>query len=141
MTDATSNGPPADLYFGNRIPFLGHIGLVPDTMVPDRVVARMPFRPELTNSAGVVHGGAIMAALDFAMSVAARSSDPDNLLASTVDMRTSFIRAGQGDLVVEGRCLHRGRSIAFCEASARNEADEIVATASGTFKFATKKRP
>jgi uncharacterized protein (TIGR00369 family) len=92
----------------------------------------------LANSAGNLHGGSLMSALDFAMSAAARSSDPAGLAPSTVDMRTSFIRPADGDIEVIARCVHRGRSIAFCEASAHSQTSELVATASGVFRLFRK---
>jgi len=36
-------------------------------------------------------------------------------------------------LVAEGRCIHFGRSVAFCEGEARDAGGKVVARASGTF--------
>ena len=53
----------------------------------------------------------------------------------TVEMKTSFMRPGLGRLVGSGRRLHRTASMAFCEASMRDAAGELVAHATGTFKY------
>jgi uncharacterized protein (TIGR00369 family) len=138
MTDSASPQPDELLYFGNRIPFLQSIGVQPNELQLDYASARLSYRSALANSAGNLHGGSLMSALDFAMSAAARSSDPAGLAPSTVDMRTSFIRPADGDIEIVARCVHRGRSIAFCEATAHNQAGELVATASGVFKLSRK---
>ena len=36
-------------------------------------------------------------------------------------------------LVAEGRCIHFGKSVAFCEGEARDAGGRVVARASGTF--------
>jgi uncharacterized protein (TIGR00369 family) len=126
------------LYFGNRIPFLAHIGVRPGEMTPDRVSAKLDFSAPLANSGGYMHGGSLMSALDFAMSAVARSSEPDELMSSTIEMKTSFIRPAVSHVEIEARCIHRGRSIAFCEATARDSKGELVANASGVFKMSRK---
>jgi uncharacterized protein (TIGR00369 family) len=126
------------LFFGNRIPFLTHIGVHPGEMTPDRVSAKLDFSASLANYGGYMHGGSLMSALDFAMSAVSRSSEPNDLTSSTIEMKTSFIRPALSDVDIEARCLHRGRSIAFCEATARDGEGELVASASGVFKLFRK---
>src|ERR1700753_3161416 len=99
------------LYFGNRIPFLAHIGVHPGEMIPDQVTAKLDYSASLANSGGGMHGGSRMSALDFAMSAVVRSSDPSGLTSSTIEMKTSFIRPAVSDIAIEARCVHRGRSI------------------------------
>ncbi len=122
-------------HFGRHVPFLHLLGAEAGTASADVAEVRLPFRTDLTNSAGHLHGGGLMAALDFAMSGAARASDPEGLGASTIEMHTSFLRPAQGDLRILATCIQRGRSIAFCEARALDGDDKPVATASGTFKL------
>ena len=136
----TTEKPEPTLYFGNRVPFLELIGLRPNELRLDHATAQLQFRTSLANGAGNLHGGSLMSALDFAMSAAARSSDPAGLTPSTVEMRTSFIRSADGDVDIIARCVHRGRSIAFCEATAHRKDGELVATASGVFKLQRKVR-
>ena len=76
-----------------------------------------------------MYGGSPMSAFDFAMSAVAGSSDPNELTSSTIEMKTSFIRPATSDVEIEARCIHRGRSIAFCEAAARDTKGDLVASA------------
>ncbi|MEO6364091.1 MAG: PaaI family thioesterase, partial [Caldimonas sp.] len=84
-------------------------------------------------------GGLTMTLLDVAMAHAARSPDesgtPETSGVVTIEMKTSFMRPGLGRLVGTGRRLHRTASIAFCEASVFDAGQQLVAHATGTFKY------
>ncbi|MBO1113008.1 PaaI family thioesterase [Bordetella petrii] len=129
---------PTD-YFGLTIPLMSLMGLVPDRIGPDSARTVLPWRADLTNSRGDIHGGTLMSVLDFTLSAAARGNDPA-LGMATIDMTTSFMSPGTGDLVIEARCLRRGASIAFCEGEVRGADGQLVARASATFKI-IKRRP
>ncbi|SUV68700.1 thioesterase-like protein [Bordetella avium] len=122
-------------YFGLSIPLMDYLGLIPESAENGVARCRLPWRRELTNSRGHVHGGTMMAVLDFTLSAAARGDRLD-LGMATIDMSTSFMTPGMGDLVIEARCLRKGSSIAFCEGEIR----ELVAKASATFKL-VRQRP
>ena len=95
--------------------------------------------PEQMNSWNVLHGGVTMTLLDVAMAHAARSprsgaeADPRGVV--TVEMKTSFVRPGVGAVLARGRVLHRTASLAFCEGSVLDAQGELVAHATGTFKY------
>ncbi|MDQ8033999.1 phenylacetic acid degradation protein [Bordetella genomosp. 1] len=142
MTDKnspeTSATAPTD-YFGFQIPFMQLLGLVPESAGEGVARCRLPWRVDLTNSRGDVHGGTLMSVLDFTLSAAARGHDTDIGMA-TIDMTTSFLSPGRGDLIIEARCLRRGLSIAFCEGEIRGADGELVCKASATFKV-VRRRP
>ena len=97
------------------------------------------LRDELCNSWSVAHGGVTMTLLDVAMAHAARSPGEDGAIEQsgvvTIEMKTSFMRPGLGRMVAVGKRLHRTASMAFCEASIVDGGGQIVAHATGTFKF------
>jgi uncharacterized protein (TIGR00369 family) len=121
----------------DRIPFVKEMGI--ELLFGDNGRSRLELevRPEYLNGWGAVHGGVTMTALDVAMAVAARSLEPDGKGVVTIEMKTSFMQAGptQGRMIASGTCVHRSSGMAFCEAEIRDEADRLVARASGTFKF------
>ena len=121
-------------YFGADIPFMAYIGLIPEAFSPELTRTRLPYRKEISNSRGEIHGGTLMGALDFTLSAAARANDPSTGMA-TIDMTTHFIAPARGTVVFEAKCLRMGRSLAFCEGRALNEHGELLATASATFKI------
>lgn len=121
-------------YFGLKIPYLDHLGVVPVSMGDGKASARLPMRRELHNSRGEFQGGAIMSALDYTLSACVRASSPDAIGAATIDMTTSFLAPALTDLTFDARVVKAGGSIVFCEAEARDAKGELVARATGTFK-------
>jgi uncharacterized protein (TIGR00369 family) len=118
---------------GRPIPYATLLGIRLRSQGENRAEIELTLRPELMNSWDTAHGGVLMTLLDIAMAVAARNSDPRSLGAITVEMKANFIGTCRGTIVADGRCVHAGKSVAFCQAEARDEAGKLVATASGTF--------
>jgi len=121
-------------YFGLNIPFMQCIGLQPEKFSPDLTRTRLPWRADLTNSRGDIHGGTLMSALDLTLSAAARANDPSTSMA-TIDMATHFLAPATGNVVFEARCLRMGKSIAFCEGRAVDDQGNVLVTATATFKI------
>jgi uncharacterized protein (TIGR00369 family) len=97
-------------------------------------------REEHLNSFSVVHGGVIMTLMDVSMAHAARSprdgvAEPRGVV--TVEMKTSFMRAGQGPLAAQACVLHQTPTLAFCDASITDVKGHLVAHATGTYKYLT----
>lgn len=131
------NSPDAGraAYFGIDVPFMRHIGLLPERLEPGLARTRLPLQEELLNSRGDVHGGTLMSALDFTLSAAARSHDPLATGVITVEMSTHFLGAARTDLVFEASTIRRGSRIVFCEGEARDEHGNAVCVARATFKL------
>jgi uncharacterized protein (TIGR00369 family) len=91
------------------------------------------------NSWSVAHGGVLMTLLDVAMAHAARSplkpDDPIGPGVVTIEMKTSFMRPGEGSLRALGKLLHRSATMAFCEGSVFDEQGRLCAHATATFKY------
>lgn len=119
-----------------HIPFLNHLGLSLHTCADGQAEVRLNLAPELLNSYAVAHGGVLMTMLDVAMALAARSHDLSGPGVVTVELKTSFLRPGEGaQLTGRGRLLHRSATLAFCEASLLNPEGQLCAHATGTFKY------
>lgn len=132
--ECTPGAPTAAVdYFGLSIPFMEFIGLIPEVSEPNFARTRLPYRNDLGNSRGDIHGGTLMSALDFTLSAAARANDPTTGMA-TIDMTTHFLAPARTSVVFEAHCLRIGKSIAFCEGRALSEDGELLATATATFK-------
>jgi len=130
-TGTTQKTPTS--FFGLNIPFLDHLGVVPEFAEGGKSRISVELKPEYTNSFDVAHGGLVMTLLDFAMAAAARSITKHPLGMITIDMTTSFLRPSVGKLVVEGTLLKAGKTVHYCEAVVINEAGEMTAKSSGTF--------
>ena len=80
-----------------------------------------------------------MTLLDVAMAHAARSIHmhqpgfgPGVV---TIEMKTSFMRPGEGELRCHAKLLHRSTTMAFCEGSVFGGDGKLCAHATGTFKY------
>lgn len=122
-----------------RIPFVELLGFELRRFEHAEAEIAIALRDELTNSWGVAHGGVTMTLLDVVMAHAARSPGEDGVAESsgvvTVEMKTSFLRPGLGRLIGTGKRLHRTASMAFCEGSLVDAEGQLVAHATGTFKY------
>ncbi|OZI38248.1 phenylacetic acid degradation protein [Bordetella genomosp. 10] len=122
-------------YFGAEVPFMEHIGLEPISLDENSCLTRLSIRPDLVNSRRDLHGGALMAALDFTLSAAARGHAPLRYGVITIDMTTHFYEAARSDLTVIARCSRRGRSIAFCDGEMVDNRGAVIAVGRATFKL------
>lgn len=96
-----------------RPPFAGWLQVELVSVSPDRVEAQIHVAEHLTNRAGGMHGGAIMAFADILGGMAARASLPPLTRTTTIESKTNFLRAIRPNQMAHGVCipLHRGRTI------------------------------
>src|SRR5262249_44229873 len=105
-----------------RSPFGLLVSVEPETIEPDRVRLRLPFRPEITTVGDVVHGGAIASLVDVAATAAVWSGAD---LATTqrgtpIGFTRTFRAAGRGQARRPAATVtQRGRTICACEVRAR----------------------
>jgi uncharacterized protein (TIGR00369 family) len=124
--------------YHRRIPFTEHLGIRVGELRDGVARVALELKPEHTNSFGTAHGGVLMTLLDVALCQAARTQHPDAAGIMTIDISTSFIAAGTGTLVAEGRVLKPGRTTIFAEAEVRNADGTLVAKAIGTVRARAK---
>ena len=129
----------SELQFKIRIPFVELLGFELLRFERGEAEIALTLREDLTNSWSVAHGGVSMTLLDVVMAHAARAPGDDGIVEEsgvvTVEMKTTFMRPGLGRLVATGRRLHRTSSMGFCEASLVDGDGQLVAHATGTFKY------
>lgn len=126
--------------FGLPMPMAAAMALRGEHIGGDTARIRMGFQPDLANSRGEAHGGAIATLLDCALASAARAHDPAAFGVATIDLTLHFVAAGKGDLVATGHCERRGRSVSFARGEVRAEDGTLVALATGTFKLIERAR-
>lgn len=125
--------------YQKKIPFLQHLKIQTDALGQGSARLSLPIEPQMTNSLGTVHGGAIMSLLDVAVCTAARTLHPESVGVITIDMSISFIGRGSGArLMADARVLKDGRSMSFVEGEATNEDGSLVAKAIATVRVRLK---
>jgi uncharacterized protein (TIGR00369 family) len=77
---------------------------------PERVVAELTYRPDLTTVGGSLHGGTLMALADTAGAAATVLNLPPGVTTTTLESKTNFMAAARAGVVrAESTPLHRGR--------------------------------
>ena len=113
-------------------------GFQTETIDAHGVAVRLPFRPEVTTLADIVHGGAIAALVDTA-AVAAVWSKADltrQQRGATVSCTVNYLAAGRGqDLIAHAQVIQRGRTLCVCEVDVRGADGTLVARALVTYKL------
>ncbi len=125
-----------------RSPFSAHIGVELEELREGYARLSLVLQPHHTNPNGVMHGGVITTMMDSALGAslsALRGEEASRNPHATVDMNASFLSGARpGDrIVVEGRVIRMGKTIAFGEAEARR-GDELIVK--GRLTFAIRNR-
>jgi uncharacterized protein (TIGR00369 family) len=100
-----------------------------------RVRIAFEGRPEFCNASGCIQGGFLTAMLDDCMGPAILIGTDAQLVPTTISLSVNFLApARPGRLIGQGRITRIGKTIAFVEASLRDEAGQIIATASASVR-------
>lgn len=103
------------------------VGLELEEIRVDYARMRLPYRSELQQPAGVVHGGAIATLLDTVVVPAIGAAYDQTPVMLTIDMQVRYLDAArETDLIAEGWVVKRGRSIVFCQAEVHSQPDRNV---------------
>ncbi len=87
------------------------------------------------NSWQMAHGGVIMSMFDIVMGMSAKTLDDASSGATTVELKTNFLKAATGRVTARALAQRAGRSLVFVEGELRNEPQDLLARATGTFKL------
>ena len=119
----------------DAVPFMRLLGVRREYSQGGR--ARMVLQPraDLGNVIGAVHGGVVVTLLDVAMASAAVSKLDFTRTAVTLNLDSSFIEPGRGQLTCDGEVLVHDASVAMCRASVTDEDGRLVAQGLGSFRY------
>ena len=119
----------------DRTYFPNVVGLVVEEIRTDYCRMRLPYRPELEQPAGVVHGGAIATLIDTVVVPAVGQAYELGWMYVTVTMDIQYLGAVVGeDAVAEGWVEQRGKTLVFCAAEVTNASGKRVAKGSLTYR-------
>ena len=115
------------------MPFAQLLGVELREASKDEVRAHMAWAPERCTSAGVLHGGALMAFADSIGAICAVLNLPEGASTSTIESKTNFFR-GVREGVVEAisRPLHVGRRTIVVQTDLYDEQHKRVAQVTQT---------
>lgn len=84
----------------------------------------------------VAHGGVVAALIDGTLGVAGLSlAALENKVVSTVEFKVNYLKPAKvnDELRCSGKVLNAGKRLIYIEAEVKNQADEVIAKANGTF--------
>ena len=120
-------------------PFYRLIGLRVMEAKDGAALVTLDATPDVANSRGEAHGGAMATMLDAALANAARSVLPEGAATTTVSLSVNYLSPGAGRLTARGRVVRKGRSLISAEALIEDAAGNAVAQAIGTMRVIAAK--
>lgn len=114
--------------------FATFLGIRLLTLTRDELVAELEIRPDLGQSAGIAHGGVMMAFADNLGGIAAAVNLPPNSATITLESKTNFLAPAPIGSTVTGRVeiLHRGRRTTICQTRITNADGRLLAQVTQT---------
>ncbi|WP_436794119.1 PaaI family thioesterase [Actinospongicola halichondriae] len=110
-----------------RTYFPSLVGLQVEEMRRDYCRMRLPYRTELDQPAGVVHGGALATLMDTVVVPAIGTAYGPEVQFVTVNMNINYVGAvTQADTIAEGWVTRRGRTMAYCRAEATSNGKLVM---------------
>jgi uncharacterized protein (TIGR00369 family) len=110
--------------------FPSFVGLVLEEVRSDYARFRLPYRAQLDQPGGVVHGGALATLVDTAVVPAVASAYDEFPRLLTVNMVVQYLGSVvKEDAVAEAWVQKRGRSTVFCRVEVHTHGGDLAATA------------
>jgi len=118
-------------------PALGWLEPVLEELSPDCAVIRLPYRNEITNGSGTIHGGVLATLADTAVAFALATNFDGKMGFATADLTIHFLRRARGDVRARARILKKGRRVNVGEVAMTDPSGREVARALTTFLLTT----
>ena len=100
---------------------------------PERVVAEMSWREDLTTVGGALHGGALMAFADTVGAAATVINLPSAASTTTLESKTNFFAPGRPGLIrAESTPLHRGKRTQVWQTRVTDESGRLLSLTTQT---------
>ena len=126
---------PADPHFATRIrasfsrqKAMTLIGASLTKVDPGAVEIELPYRDDITQQKGFIHGGIIGMIADTACGYAAFSLMPPDCSLVTVEYKINILAPAQGNLVARGEVVKAGRTLTIARAEVYAHDGKHVAT-------------
>jgi len=126
---------PADPQFATRVresfarqKAMALIGASLAVVEPGYVEIALPFRDDLTQQRGYVHGGILGMIADSACGYAAFSLMPADCSLVTVEYKINILTPATGSLIAKGQVVKPGRTLTVARCEVYSERGKHVAT-------------
>jgi uncharacterized protein (TIGR00369 family) len=119
-----------------KIPFSMLLGVKLARVHRDGVTVECALRHELTNSAGVAHGGVAAALADVAVGMAINRHFGGKRKITTVEMKINYFRpVGEGRILARSRLLRLGSTLGIRSVDLTDRKSNLIGAAIVTYMF------
>jgi uncharacterized protein (TIGR00369 family) len=108
-----------------------------EELAPDYAVLRLPYREEITNGSGTIHGGVLAALADTAVAFALSTNFDGKMGFATADLTIHYLRRARGDVWARAKILKKGQRSNVGEVSMTDANGREVARAVTSFLLTT----
>jgi acyl-CoA thioesterase len=115
-------------------PLYGHLGVQLEALTPGKCTVRLPYREELCNSAGSVHGGIVATLVDIASSQAIWTSAEGAAGVTTISLNMNYLAAPTGEITCTATRVGGGSTIAFAECELTDATGKSIAKGVAAFR-------
>jgi uncharacterized protein (TIGR00369 family) len=118
-------------------PALAWLSPVLEEISLDSAVIRLPYRDEISNGSGTVHGGVLATLADTAVAFALATNFDGKMGFATADLTIHFLRRARGDVRAQAHILKKGKRVNVGEVVMTDPSGREVARALTTFLLTT----
>jgi uncharacterized protein (TIGR00369 family) len=109
------------------MPFAAQLGITLDEAGPERVVATLPWAPQLCTTAGVMHGGVLMSLADTVGALVVFLGLAEGETTATITSTTQLFRPlSSGTVRAVSVLLNRGRTTATAQTSLFDSGNRLI---------------
>ena len=103
----------------------------------DHCVLRLPYREEVTNGSGTIHGGVLATLADSAVAFALATNFDGKMGFATTDLTIHFLRRAKSEVWARARILKKGARVNVGEVQIVDASGAEVARVLATFVLTT----
>ena len=103
----------------------------------DYAVVKLPYREEITNGSGTVHGGILAALADTAVAFALSTNFDGKMGFATSDLTIHFLRRARGDVWARARIVKKGKRVNVGDVEIVDGQGQAVARVLASFLLTT----
>ena len=123
-----------------KFPFPNHLGFEIDKLKYGYACIKLPFRDEITQGQGYIHGGAIATLADSAVAFALATmiDGGENML--TIEFKINFTAPADAVIFAHAKIIHKGSKTAVGEADIKKSDGTLVAKSVFTYYLPEQKQ-